>query len=195
MYVRNINERVSLNTLKRSLSTLFEPYGVVSITAHKNLRMRGQAFVALESPERAQDAVHAIDGTVLFQQRLECQLAKSSSDRSVESHLGDPEEFTKYVEQRKQKKQTVVKTVPRVNVDNTPPNKLLLIQGLPSGTTHEDLAVTFDKYKGFVEVRLVLVKRVAFVEFEKEVDAIVAKEENMGLEIHGEKVIVGYARK
>jgi U2 small nuclear ribonucleoprotein B'' len=162
--------------------------------------MRGQAFVALESEEQATRAVEALQGRMVFQKKIECQLAKSSSNSSVETHLVN-QEYDKYLQKRKEfkeeqdKTKTVVPKITKVNLDNTPPNKILLIQNLPGDIQIEDLTEIFGKYKGYVEVRLVAIKKVAFVEFEKDDDAIPAKEDNMDLTIRETKATVNYAKK
>lgn len=57
LYVNKINDRVSLVELKESLLELFSQHGkVLDIVAKKNLKMRGQAFVVMESLE---DAINA----------------------------------------------------------------------------------------------------------------------------------------
>jgi U2 small nuclear ribonucleoprotein B'' len=53
--------------LKKSLESLFSTYGtVLSVTAHSNLRMRGQAFVAFDSKEPAAKAVSEVVGFPLY---------------------------------------------------------------------------------------------------------------------------------
>lgn len=53
--------------LKQSLSALFSTYGsVLSITAHGNLRMRGQAFVAFDDSEIAAKAIQEVNGFPLY---------------------------------------------------------------------------------------------------------------------------------
>lgn len=183
---------------------MFAPYGpVLSITAHKNIRMRGQAFVTLEDEAKASRAIDCLNDTVIFQKKIQCQLAKTSSDDSVGRHLGESE-FTVYVEDRQKKKaqqdESLIKKsstskVVKVDLQNVPPNKILLIQELPNDITSDELTSVFESYKGFVQVRLVAVKRVAFIDFENEQDATVAKDENMDLTIREVKAQVSYAKK
>lgn len=84
IYVKNLNERVKIPStccvgiscrsadllsavLKQSLEALFSTYGtVVSVTAHGNLRMRGQAFISFESKEPAAKAVKEVVGFPLY---------------------------------------------------------------------------------------------------------------------------------
>lgn len=175
---------------------------MLSVTAHKNLKMRGQAFIAFENEKKAKEAVAILDGVELFQKTIHAELAKSSSNATIEKNL-DKEKYDAYLEERSkykkaldEKKEVEKKQKPtKVNLDNTPPNKILLIQDLPADTTREDLSEVFSKHVGFVEIRLVAVRRVAFVEFESEKTAIPAKEQNQGLTIREQKVSVNYAKK
>lgn len=200
--MRNINEKVSLNTLKSKLLELFEKYGpVLSITAHKNLKMRGQAFVALEGEENAKQAIEELNGTQLFEQKIELTFAKSSSNASVESKIAG-KDYEEYLNKRKihkeeedKKREQQPAKRPKVKVENLPPNKLLLVQGLPKDITRDELVDIFDKYNGFVEVRLVAVRGVAFVEYERDEDAIPVKEKLSNLTIRDSKPIVNYAKK
>jgi U2 small nuclear ribonucleoprotein B'' len=67
IYIRNLNEKVKLDVLKKSLEALFSTYGtVLSVTAHRNVRMRGQAFVAFDSKEPAAKAVSEVVGFPLY---------------------------------------------------------------------------------------------------------------------------------
>ena len=53
--------------LKQTLTALFKTYGtVLGVVAHKNLRMRGQAFVSLESKEQAAKALKEVKGFPLY---------------------------------------------------------------------------------------------------------------------------------
>ena len=53
--------------MKASLRGLFKTYGeVVDIVAHKNLRMRGQAFVSFENAEIAKKALTEVQRFPLY---------------------------------------------------------------------------------------------------------------------------------
>ena len=53
--------------MKQSLATLFKEYGkVLGVTAHRNIRMRGQAFVTLDTKEGAAKAVKEVKGFPLY---------------------------------------------------------------------------------------------------------------------------------
>lgn len=168
---------------------MFEAFQPLQVTAHKNLRMKGQAFVTFPDEELAQRAL-ALDGTTLFNKKIEVKLANSSSNESVRKKVS-AEEFDRYTEERRRQKEKDSSIV----VLNTPPNKILLLQNLPDGITKEELLRVFSKSKGFQDIRLVAVKKVAFVDFATESDAIEAKNENKDLHIRDVKVIVNYAKK
>ncbi len=86
LYIQNLNEKIKLDgapcpkatviqtnvltVLKSSLKGLFKPYGVLDVVAHKNLRMRGQAFVSFESPEQAEKAMNDVRGFPLYSKSM-----------------------------------------------------------------------------------------------------------------------------
>lgn len=88
LYINNLNERIKLKgeralhcppsstdadtrpshtVMKQSLKVLFKEYGaVLDVTAHSNIRMRGQAFVTLNSKQAAAKAVKEVKGFPLY---------------------------------------------------------------------------------------------------------------------------------
>ncbi|SCU82240.1 LADA_0C03950g1_1 [Lachancea dasiensis] len=56
------------------------------------------------------------------------------------------------------------KKITIAEVSGNPPNKILLAQRLPNGVSHEEVSLLFQA-EGLVEVRLVSVRNVAFIEF------------------------------
>lgn len=53
--------------MKQSLKTLFKQYGrVLDVVAHKSIRMRGQAFVTLDSKDAAVKAVEEVQTFPLY---------------------------------------------------------------------------------------------------------------------------------
>ncbi|TPX41896.1 hypothetical protein SeLEV6574_g05877 [Synchytrium endobioticum] len=59
-----------------------------------------------------------------------------------------------------------------------PPNRILFIQNLPQSVTDQMLAMLFSQYQGFKEIRMVPGKPgIAFVEYETEGNAVVARKE------------------
>lgn len=89
LYIQNLNERIKMpgaitmsslgrfathraalfgtTVLKASLRGLFKSYGeVLDVVAHKNLRMRGQAFVSFASVDIAKKAAKEVGGFPLY---------------------------------------------------------------------------------------------------------------------------------
>ncbi|KAH3680342.1 hypothetical protein WICMUC_000409 [Wickerhamomyces mucosus] len=164
--------------------------------------MKGQAFITFEDQDQAQRALE-LNGTGLLQKKIEVKLSHTSSNTSLAKKL-DKNEFEEYLNKRKLEKESRRKTqkeLPaqikrqKVNLSNTPPNKILLIQGLPSEITSAEVEHHFKIFRGFIEVRLVAVRKVAFVEYDNEKNAISAKESSLDWEIKGEKPSVDYAKK
>lgn len=73
--------------MKQSLEALFSTYGrVLSVVAHANLRMRGQAFVSFKNKDIAAKAMQEVNGFPLYGKAMRITFAKSKSD-SVVHHL------------------------------------------------------------------------------------------------------------
>eukprot|EP00744_Colponema_vietnamica_P023129 GILI01033386.1.p1 GENE.GILI01033386.1~~GILI01033386.1.p1 ORF type:complete len:124 (+),score=19.45 GILI01033386.1:33-374(+) len=57
LYIKNLNDKVRKEELRRSLYLLFSQYGtVVDVVAVKDDKMRGQAFVVFDQVAQATDA-------------------------------------------------------------------------------------------------------------------------------------------
>ncbi|PWN89612.1 hypothetical protein FA10DRAFT_231180 [Acaromyces ingoldii] len=110
IYVKNLNEGVKIDVLKKSLEALFSTYGpVLSVTAHSNLRMRGQAFIAFDNKEAAAKAIKEVVGFPLYGKPMQLAFAKTKSDAVVAKLNGgeESEASKKHKEARlEQKKRT-----------------------------------------------------------------------------------------
>ncbi|KAF9094802.1 hypothetical protein BGX29_009353 [Mortierella sp. GBA35] len=81
LYIKNLNEKIKLDVLKKSLKALFGQYGeVLEIVAHANIRMRGQAFVIFEDKEFAIKALAEVQGFPLYGKPMVIQFSKNKSD-------------------------------------------------------------------------------------------------------------------
>ncbi|KAF9171180.1 hypothetical protein BGX21_001692 [Mortierella sp. AD011] len=80
IYVRNLNEKIKKNELKRSLYGLFSAYGkIISIVASKTKRDRGQAFIAFSDIVSATAALRGLQGFTFYGKSMEIQYAKTKS--------------------------------------------------------------------------------------------------------------------
>ncbi|GAA5994442.1 uncharacterized protein JCM10292_002069 [Rhodotorula paludigena] len=103
LYVNNLNEKIHLPIMKQSLKVLFREYGnVLGVTAHSNVRMRGQAFVTLDSKEAAAKAVREVQKFPLYGRAMQLAFARTESDALVKKrHPDDMDEHLKTRAERK----------------------------------------------------------------------------------------------
>ena len=87
--------------MKQTLRSLFKVYGeVLDVVAHKNLRMRGQAFVSFASTDIAKKAQKEVNRFPLYSKPMQISFAKTRSDvvvkkldaESFESHKASRQE-------------------------------------------------------------------------------------------------------
>jgi U2 small nuclear ribonucleoprotein B'' len=241
LYVRSLNESIKLPILKQDLQTTFSQFGhVVNVIAHKNIRMRGQAFIVFEDQAAAQTALRAVQGFPFHGKPMVVQYAKTPSDDTVKRERSE-EEFEEHKRRRLQVKgtcpvilnglclsgytnfrlelkkareatnaaqhvqqpaQAVVQprkprpAQPHIPAQHLPPNKVLFIQNLPDSTTKEQLVAIYGQWEGFREVRMVPGRAgIAFVEYDTEGQAGLAKTRTKDLVLEDRHVSVTYQRK
>jgi RNA recognition motif-containing protein len=83
-----------------------------------------------------------------------------------------------------------------VQGEGNPPNKLLLIEGLPPNTTTQMLELIFNQYLGLVEVRMVEARPgIAFVQYDAEPSATTAMQGLQNFQIAaGHSMRITYAK-
>jgi U2 small nuclear ribonucleoprotein B'' len=92
LYVRNLDEAIKLPILKQELETLFSQFGpVLNVIAHKNLRMRGQAFVVFEDLPSAEKALSIVQDFPFHGKKMAVNYAKTQSDDTVKRERTDDE--------------------------------------------------------------------------------------------------------
>ncbi|KIK71505.1 hypothetical protein GYMLUDRAFT_148625 [Collybiopsis luxurians FD-317 M1] len=220
LYIQNLNEKIKIDVMKASLRGLFKTYGeVLDVVAHKNLRMRGQAFVSFADAEIAKKAMKEVRGFPLYSKPMQISFARTRSDAVVKRL--DTEHFDEHKAQRIEHKRTTRYTNPlkqkfkskrmaaemdgavsapapkRPNVqmpdEYLPPNKILFLQNLPESVTKEQLLSLFNqyfRYPNLHEVRLIPTKKdIAFVEYTDESSSTVAKDALHNYKLDGENKI------
>lgn len=86
IYINNLNQYINPTKLKQTLRDELSIYGpILDVVAHKNIKMRGQAFVVFETLDSAQAAVNAIQSEKkeLFGKVINVSFAKTKSDATV----------------------------------------------------------------------------------------------------------------
>ncbi|KAF9036683.1 RNA binding protein [Panaeolus papilionaceus] len=224
LYIQNLNEKIKPDVMKTSLRGLFKTYGeVLDVVAHKNLRMRGQAFVSFASADSAKKAMKDVQRFPLYSKPMQISFARTRSDAVVKKL--DSEHFDEHKATREEHKKKTRYTNPlkskfrakrlAAEIDGgtaapapkrpavqmpdeyLPPNKILFLQNLPETVTKDQLMALFSQYPNLHEVRLIPTKKdIAFVEFADEGSAGVAKDALHNYKLDGEnKIKITFARK
>ncbi|KAF8047856.1 hypothetical protein N665_2799s0004 [Sinapis alba] len=81
IYINNLNEKVKLDELKKSLNAVFSQFGkIVEVLAFKTLKHKGQAWVVFDNPESASNAISKMNGFPFYDKPMRIQFAKTKSD-------------------------------------------------------------------------------------------------------------------
>ncbi|KZM23195.1 uncharacterized protein EKO05_0008208 [Ascochyta rabiei] len=81
LYVRNLNDKLPKQDLKRNLYMLFATYGVIlDVVALKTMKMRGQAHVVFRDIDSSTQAMRALQGFTFFGKDMQIAYAKTKSD-------------------------------------------------------------------------------------------------------------------
>ncbi|KAK7040850.1 hypothetical protein VNI00_009446 [Paramarasmius palmivorus] len=123
LYIQNLNEKIKIDVLKASLRGLFKTYGeVLDVVAHKNLRMRGQAFVSFADPEIAKKAMTEVRASTDLKGLQQISFAKTRSDAVVKKL--DQEHFDEHKARRQEHKSWLLRVcAPGTLADSSPIEK------------------------------------------------------------------------
>ncbi|KAM4750650.1 U2 small nuclear ribonucleoprotein B'' isoform 1-T1 [Anableps anableps] len=212
IYINNINDKVKKEELKRSLYALFSQFGqIVDIVAMKTMKMRGQAFVVFKELTAATNALRQLQGFPFYNKPMRIQYAKTDSE-VISKMKGTFSDKEKKKEKKKKAQEAAAAAnaakkppatpatpaqTPAVQVPDNPPNHILFLNNLPEETNEMMLSMLFNQFPGFKEVRLVPGKHdIAFVEFESDTQAGVAKDALQGFRITATCAMkITYAKK
>ncbi|CAL8334139.1 unnamed protein product [Lota lota] len=218
IYINNMNDKVNKDELKRSLYALFSQFGqIVDIVAMKTAKMRGQAFVVFRELAASTNALRQLQGFPFYNKPMRIQYAKTDSeviakmrgtygdkDKKKDKKKKGPEVLTSLAKkpapvspQTPYLSGTCSLWEPLFSVPDNPPNYILFLSNLPEETNEMMLSMLFNQFPGFKEVRLVPGKHdIAFVEFEGEALAGVAKDALQGFRITATCAMkITYAKK
>uniref|UniRef100_A0A3Q0ST64 Small nuclear ribonucleoprotein polypeptide B2 n=1 Tax=Amphilophus citrinellus TaxID=61819 RepID=A0A3Q0ST64_AMPCI len=203
IYINNINDKIKKEELKRSLYALFSQFGqIIDIVAMKTMKMRGQAFVIFKELTAATNALRQLQGFPFYNKPMRIQYAKTDSEviTKAKGSYGDKEKKKKEKKKPQEPAANVTKKpagVSEASVPDNPPNYILFLSNLPEETNEMMLSMLFNQFPGFKEVRLVPGKHdIAFVEFESDTQAGVAKDALQGFRITATCAMkITYAKK
>ncbi|KAM7256948.1 hypothetical protein ACFE04_012689 [Oxalis oulophora] len=186
IYIKNLNEKVKKEELKRSLYCLFSQYGrILDVVALKTAKLRGQGWVVFSEVTAASNAVRQMQNFPFYDKPMRIQYAKTKSD-CVAKEDGSFDPKKKKQEQKAERKRHAEETQQagvgngkpastngapasfrQGNAGTQDPNNILFIQNLPHETTSDMLELLFRQYPGYKEVRMIEAKPgIAFVEYE-----------------------------
>ena len=201
LYIRNLNEKVSRNTLEANLTEFFKNHGFEpqDIKTFTNIRLRGQAFVTFQSHSECVRSISMLNTSTFLGKPVHIQLSKTDSDHAIEQSFKnqfknewrskfegyqakvkkirlDKRKASKCHNNRKRRLSTeeMESRVSQKKAKSDKPisaNKILLLSKLSSSVTEAGLYELFEKFKGFQNLSLVKIRHVGFVEFKSEIES------------------------
>eukprot|EP01067_Filipodium_phascolosomae_P001832 Filipodium_phascolosomae@DN2166_c0_g1_i1.p1 len=196
LFVANLADNVKRSDLLKNLFELLVVYGdVLDIRASYKDGSRGHAFVCFRDISAATNALRQLQGFPFLGRKLRIQYARSNAE-SISKYDGSFKRKKKEKAQSQQMKKAaaaaskaaatsdVVNQPPMsstyapssnvVGVDSSSSSNILYVENLPAECTQGALEMLFRQYPGYVEVRLIEGRNVAFVEYEDELQAGIA---------------------
>ncbi|KMZ73740.1 U1 small nuclear ribonucleoprotein A [Zostera marina] len=218
IYIKNLNEKVKKEELKRSLYALFSQYGrILDVVALKTPKLRGQAWVVFSEVTASSMAIRQMQNFPFYDKPMFIQYAKEKSDyiAKADGTFVVKEKRKKHDRAEKKHKADDSQQNGGFNDSNghgaekpfhktggtqdppTVPNNILFIENLPNETTTMMLQLLFQQYPGFREVRMIEAKPgIAFVEFEDDSESTIAMQALNGFKITPQNpMFVTYAKK
>uniref|UniRef100_A0A1J3CFX2 U2 small nuclear ribonucleoprotein B n=1 Tax=Noccaea caerulescens TaxID=107243 RepID=A0A1J3CFX2_NOCCA len=217
IYVKNLNEKIKKEELKRSLYCLFSQFGrILDVVALKTPKLRGQAWIAFSEVTAASNAVRQMQSFPFYDKPMIIQYAKAKSDCIAKAEgTFVPKDKKRKQEEKVERKREETQRPNTANgptfqngapkpppfqpngQEAMPPNKLLFIENLPYETTSTMLEFLFVQYPGFKEIRMAPAKPgIAFVEYEDDVQSSVAMQALQGFKISPQNpMVISFAKK
>jgi len=81
LYVNNLNDKINVETLKKSLREVFAAFGgIIDIIAMKSLKRRGQAWIIFKEVSAATNSLKSLQGFPFYNKPMRIGYAKTKSD-------------------------------------------------------------------------------------------------------------------
>merc|ERR1719150_2916846 len=81
LYVNNLNDKINVETLKKSLREVFAAFGgIMDIIAMKSLKRRGQAWIIFKDVASSTNALKSLQGFPFYNKPMRINYAKTKSD-------------------------------------------------------------------------------------------------------------------
>jgi len=107
LYVNNLNDKINVETVKKSLREVFAAFGgIVDIVAMKSLKRRGQAWIIFREVSAATNALKSLQGFPFYNKPMRINFARSKSDAIAKvdgTYVERPKKIVKREDLRKGK--------------------------------------------------------------------------------------------
>lgn len=116
VYVNNLNDKINVETLKKSLREVFAAFGgIIEIIAMKSLKRRGQAWIIFKEQSSATNALKSLQGFPFYNKPMRISYARTKSDAVAKgdgTYVERPNKVVKREDLRKGKTATVAAAKP-----------------------------------------------------------------------------------
>eukprot|EP00930_Biecheleria_cincta_P103508 TRINITY_DN954_c0_g1_i1.p1 TRINITY_DN954_c0_g1~~TRINITY_DN954_c0_g1_i1.p1 ORF type:complete len:259 (-),score=60.04 TRINITY_DN954_c0_g1_i1:25-801(-) len=110
LYVNNLNDKINVETLKKSLREVFAAFGgIIDIIAMKSLKRRGQAWIIFKETSAATNSLKSLQGFPFYNKPMRIMYAKTKSDvvaKADGTYVERPKKIVKREDLRKGKTAT-----------------------------------------------------------------------------------------
>jgi len=110
LYVNNLNDKINVETLKKSLREVFAAFGgIIDIIAMKSLKRRGQAWIIFKETSAATNSLKSLQGFPFYNKPMRIQYSKMKSDvvaKADGTYVERPKKIVKREDLRKGKTAT-----------------------------------------------------------------------------------------
>eukprot|EP00416_Gambierdiscus_australes_P035522 CAMPEP_0171096364 /NCGR_PEP_ID=MMETSP0766_2-20121228/44448_1 /TAXON_ID=439317 /ORGANISM="Gambierdiscus australes, Strain CAWD 149" /LENGTH=261 /DNA_ID=CAMNT_0011555333 /DNA_START=69 /DNA_END=854 /DNA_ORIENTATION=- len=110
LYVNNLNDKINVETLKKSLREVFAAFGgIIDIIAMKSLKRRGQAWIIFKEASSATNSLKSLQGFPFYNKPMRINYAKTKSDvvaKADGTYVERPKKIVKREDLRKGKTTT-----------------------------------------------------------------------------------------
>merc|ERR1719311_706737 len=88
LYVNNLNDKINVETLKKSLREVFSAFGgILDIVAMKSLKRRGQAWIIFKEVSAATNALKSLQGFPFYNKPMRINYARTCARGSRRHQL------------------------------------------------------------------------------------------------------------
>jgi len=125
LYVNNLNDKINVETLKKSLREVFAAFGgIIDIVAMKSLKRRGQAWIIFKEISAATNSLKSLQGFPFYNKPMRITYAKSKSDvvaKADGTYVERPKKIVKREDLRKGKTSSSTPAAPEPVVSKPSP--------------------------------------------------------------------------